>query len=479
MIINEHIEKIHELAEQSSKIDVNGFELFRRMFAIGMLSFINEVIQELEELNKKVDVDIEMEAVEINYKQFLNPRYWYRLEIFRDNEYIYDSFEIKSLYSVENPIQEVNQLIDYLPNNDTEVPYTQDQIATFKSCLTQLCEDDRIDENVLKYALNKGLKNMTKLLSEIKQKISNPQDHHYVRLWDETVKSYRMEDWPKEYEYWKDEYDGVSFERLKEKQMQEIVSFLKTAFLRFRPDPTRGDITRRQIIIPEEAFGDDYEMPANIDVQCARFDYFVKWADEEKNILVFDSKRMGKYLFKHYQALTDDEKVAIVHLDVMLDLIHEDMAKQDISLKPYLKRYEENKINSLIKDCSVILNSCQEHLKDDMRKTFLREYLSKLLFDEELRQEAREKLLSAKSRNKYLCHMIAALDCFYVFKATVLKEDLARSLYPLFEGKPNFDSTLDNIERFERSREGALYEWTKKNIDDLKANPYNPFKGLF
>lgn len=56
MITNQHIEKLHELAEQSSQIDVFGFHIFRRMYAIGIISYINELIQELEELNKKVDL---------------------------------------------------------------------------------------------------------------------------------------------------------------------------------------------------------------------------------------------------------------------------------------------------------------------------------------------------------------------------------------------------------------------------------------
>lgn len=478
MIINQHIEQLHELAEQLYRLDVHSFAIYRRMCGIGILSYMNEVIQELENLNKKVDVDIEMEAVEINYEKFLDSQYWYKLELFKSHEHLYQLLEMKGCYYVDNPKEEINQLIELLPGPDSDVPYTQDQIATFKTCMIQLCDDERLNERVLKFSFNNGIKTIARLLRDIRKKISNPKDHHFIRLWEETVRTYSLEDWPKEYEDWKDEYDGVSFDRLKEKQIQEIVQFLKTAFLRYRPDPTRGDLKRCQITIPEEAFNDDYEMPANINVQCARFDYFVRWADEGKNILLFDSKRMGKYLFKHYQQLTDEEKAAIVYLDVMLDLIHEDMAELDISLKPYLKRYEENMVNSLINDCSAILNSCQLHLRDDMRKTFLREYLSMLLYDEVMKQEAREKLLSAKSRNKYLCQMIAALDCFMVFKTEVVKEDLARSLYPYFENKTNYESTLDNIERFQRKREGALYEWTKKNIDDLKANPYNPFKGL-
>ena len=479
MIINQHIEKLHELAEQSSQLDVLGFHIFRRMYAIGIISYINELIQELEELNKKVDIDIEMEAVEINYDQFLNPRYWNKLELFGNNDSLYRLFDMESYYHVDEPIKEINQLVDYLPNNGSSVNFTQDQISTFKTCMIQLCDDERINETVLKYALNKGLRTITNLLFEINKKISNPKDHHYLRLWEETVETFCSEDWQKEYDEWKDEYDGVTFDQLKEKQIQEIVLFLKTTFLRYRPAPTRGDINRCQIDIQKDAFNDAYEMPEDIDEQCARFDYFVRWADEGKNILILDGKRMGKYLYRNCQQLTDEEKEAVVRLDVMLDLIHEDMAEHDLNLKPYLKRYEENMINGLIKDCALILNSCQPYLKDGLRSTFLREYLSMLLYDEDMKQEAREKLLSSKTRNKYLCQMIAALNCFYVFKADVVKADLARSLYPYFENKTNFESTLENIERFERKREGALYNWTKKIIDDLKEHPYNPFKGLF
>ena len=153
MIINQHIEKLHELAVQSSQVDVCGFHIFRRMYAIGIISYINELIQELEELNKKVDIDIEMEAVEINYDQFLNPLYWNKLELFCING-LYKEFDMESPYHVDEPIKEINQLVDYLPNNDSSVNFTQDQISTFKTCMIQLCDDERISETVLKYALN-------------------------------------------------------------------------------------------------------------------------------------------------------------------------------------------------------------------------------------------------------------------------------------------------------------------------------------
>ena len=157
MFFNQQIEKLHELAEQSSQLDVLGFHIFRRMYAIGIISYINELIQELEELNKKVDIDIEMEAVEINYDQFLNPRYWNKLELFGNNDSLYRLFDMESYYHVDEPIKEINQLVDYLPNNDSSVNFTQDQISTFKTCMIQLCDDERINETVLKYALNKGL----------------------------------------------------------------------------------------------------------------------------------------------------------------------------------------------------------------------------------------------------------------------------------------------------------------------------------
>ncbi len=486
MYINDHIETLHDMLKSAAKTDIVGFAVYRRMFALGVVSYLNEVNRELEDLNKRMDSDIEMEAFEIKYDTYLETSYWMKTGWFGNSDKLVRYLSGVGPYDVEDPYEEINTLVDYFPNKvmvkeiekgEKRELFTQGQIETFKNSMYQLCDKDKMDARVINYSLTRGLNKMLDLLINIKKKTQNPQDHHFLKLWENTMGIYKQEELDAEYKDWKDDYDVISYDKFKEKQMQEVMRFLMSGFLRFRPTPTHGDINRCKIAIPEEAMEVEGEVPRNLQEQCARLEYIAHWADKDGSILLIDYRNLGKYLFKNKDHLTDEDKYAIARLDQMLDLIHEDMAEKNIQLKPYLKRYEEDKINSLLNDCAAILNSCQQHLKDDIRNTYLREFLSMMLFDDEIKLEAREKLSGTRTRNKYLCHIIAALDCFYVFKPTIVKEDLARSLSEKFEST-NYESTLENIERFQRKKEGALYEWTKKKADDLKANPYNPFKGL-
>ena len=478
MKINRHIEALHDHLESVAQTDSRGFKVFRRMFAVGIVSYINEIIVELTELNEKLDTDIDEEALSIKFDLFLSRSYWSRFRLFSIYRNFQQKFDKKGLYAVNDPLEEINQLVYYLPDKDNkDVAFNEDQIATFRRSMSQFCDDERLSEEVINYALDKSLNKMLSLLTEIKKKTENPSEAHYQKMWENTVKNYISKQFEKEYREWKDDYDDIKLPKLKEKQMQEVVSLLQSGFLQYRPNPSRGDINRRIIVVPDEVFAENEAIPETINADSTRLEYFAHWADKDCNILVLDYKKLGKYIFKNNSQLTDEQCEAIVRFDKMLDLIHEDIAEEKIELKPYLKRYEENLIGSLINDCSAILNSCQCHLKEEIRKTYLREFLSKMLYDDDMKYEAREKLKKPKTRNKYLCQIIACLSYFNIFKIEAVKDVLAKSLSTNFD-KPNYESILDYIEEVHRQRSGALFEWTKKNYEDLIANPYNPFKGL-
>ena len=479
MRINRHIETLHDHLESVAQTDSRGFKVFRRMFAVGIVSFINEIIGELTELNEKLDTDIDEEALGIKFDLFLSRQYWSKFRFFSYYRNHLMKFGKKGLYDVADPMEEINQLVYYLPDKDNkDVIFNEDQIATFRRSMSQFCDNDRLSEEVINFALDKSLTKMLSLLSEIQKKTENPSEAHYLRMWNITVENYISTQFEKEYKDWKEDNDDISFSKLKEKQMQEVVCLLQSGFLQYRNSPSRGDINRRTIVVPDEVFAEDEDIPDNINADSTRLEYFAHWADKDCNILVLDYKKLGRYIFKNNSRLTDEQCEAIVRFDKMLDLIHEDIAKEKLELKPYLKRYEENLIGSLINDCAAILNSCQPHLKKEIRSSYLREFLSKMLDDDDMKYEAREKLQKPKTRNKYLCQIIACLSFFNVFKVEVVKEDLAKSLSTKFV-KPNYESIIDYIEEVHRLRSGALFEWTKKNYEDLIANPYNPFKGLF
>ena len=76
-----------------------------------------------------------------------------------------------------------------------------------------------------------------------------------------------------------------------------------------------------------------------------------------------------------------------------------------------------------------------------------------------------------------MCEIIAALDCDCIFKSDVTRKKLAKVMSEKLESV-SCGSVEDYIKKFQSARSGALYDWVKKNIADLKAKPYNPFEGL-
>lgn len=460
------IEEVHKLLTEGRSGSVFSFCLYRRLYALSVISYLHELNNELEGLSNRMDFELDFLALEIQYDKYLRKEYWEK------------GWLLRHPWFIETTVDdiEINQYTDYLPNGVAKYTFNANMVKSFKNTLRQICDEDRLSWDDIRYAIQTGFNKMLSILSILQKKTQNPPPHLLKKFWATLGLGIDKEDVIIDYSLWKEEQGNLTLQSLKDKQMQLIVEVLSTDFFRFRPNPTRREVSQCKLIIDEDALESGYVLPENIQEQCARFEYFASWKDPDKYILSLDYARLGEYSYYHYTPLGKDLD-RMLDFDIQLDAIHKDMVKLNPSLAKYLKDYDQTVLEELIKQCSEILNTCQPHLKEGIRNTFLREFLSKLLYESEIKQEAKEKLLSKKYRNKYLCHIIAALNCFFVFKVDVIKADLARSLSSKFT-TTNLESALENIERFERERKGALYEWTKKIIDDLKDNPYNPFMGL-
>lgn len=135
------------------------------------------------------------------------------------------------------------------------------------------------------------------------------------------------------------------------------------------------------------------------------------------------------------------------------------------NLSKYLKRYEDNQIIELKKDCTKIINTCKPFLKNGVRETFLEEYVVKIMYDKDIKTEVRNKL-GGQSKIKYICDIIAHLSNFYVFDVKYNAEDFAKELHKeLVYVEEN--TLVRYIKKSISSREGALYSWTKANINGL------------
>lgn len=279
------------------------------------------------------------------------------------------------------------------------------------------------------------------------------------------------------YEEWKEWHEDFTFQGLVDKICNEIVDFLRSSYLLFAPSPTGREVRERSVVIDDVSLEVDQVFGTNLDVECAKLSYFVCWTGPKNELLTLRYDRLNKYMTKNQAFLTEDDMSRFYYFEAILELIHEDMAVIKPQLAPYLKDFEEHQLERTRKECIEMVNVCQPLLKSGIRADLLGDVIWKLLDDSSIREEARTKLCSIKTRNKYLCEIIAALDCDCIFKSDVTRKKLAKVMSEKLESV-SCGSVEDYIKKFQSARSGALYDWVKKNIADLKAKPYNPFEGL-
>ena len=77
-----------------------------------------------------------------------------------------------------------------------------------------------------------------------------------------------------------------------------------------------------------------YELPSEFAISCARFRRFISWDDD---ILQINYDAYGKYLFQHYYKLSEEERNDMIRLDLLLKMIHRDMAQLKPELAVFLK----------------------------------------------------------------------------------------------------------------------------------------------
>lgn len=472
MKINDEILYLHRVIEGAMSGDIIKIGVFDRLFAWGVVALYNEINNDLEKLSIQLDTELNLEAISINFDLFTNLKYW-------TQNWLYVDFE--ELYRKENMdmprityTTQINTLTDYLPNGVKGYNVNPDVINSFKNAMHQLCDEDRLTDGDVFYSLNAGLNRMLELLKTVEKKVKNPQIHLYKKLWDETYEIYDNDEALAEYNEWIEENDSPTLNDLKARQKQEIFKLLSKNFFRFCNKPTGAEVKKYKTFISEDDLPFGTQIPENIAMECAKFEKFIEWKGE--HIFLINYEKLGQYIYKHYQEFDDTEFFYITDFDRNINAIHEAMASLKPSLLPYLKNYEEKMVDGLV-DWSVdVLSTCKSHLNENVSANFFRIYMQKLLYDNEMKDEARKKL-SSSSKKTFICNIVAQLKNARIIKITVDNSVLSHSLHEKINDISE-DTIGKNIQRAYNANEGALYVWTLKNIETIKQQSSNPFAGI-
>lgn len=473
MLINDEIEKLHHIITNVKGADIIDMGIFNRLYAIGIVSMMNRINMNLEKLNDELETSLKAEAVSINFNKFLNPNSWKGNGLFIDIDKLNKFLDTD--VTVTNNTTEINLLTDYLPNGIEGYNVTPDVLDSFKTAIHQLCDEEKLSYKTIVYSLSTALARMLQLLKSIQGKVNNPKPHLFAKLWEELSETYCSDDIRKEFIKWKNNNVGLSFEELKTRQKQELYKMLNKNFLRYLNMPSGAAVKKRKLKINEDDLEYGTTIPPNLDVECAKFDKFIEW--EGEHILTINYEKFGQYIHQHFNDFEEEEIAYIIRFDGMLEVIHEEMAKIKPNLRQYLKRYKDNQVIELQKECTEILSTCKCHLHKDVREGIFADFISKLLFDPKLKLDARSKL-NGQSKFTYICEIVAYLKWYNVFKPDASSQDLAATLKEVL-GTLRESTIKKYIDNAYNTREGALFDWTSENIDDLKARPYNPYEELF
>lgn len=171
-------------------------------------------------------------------------------------------------------------------------------------------------------AIEKNVADMVRMLSDVRRLLMKAPPALYANFYRQQKNQYDKQKVVTAYEQWKREVGVVTFDILADKQALEVAEFLKRKILRFSQMPSKREIDQVNIDMLKEHLPIGYDLPEEFPKCYARFMRFVTL---DGNILKINDSSYGKYLHQFYYRLSDDEQQALIHLDLVLQLIHHDM----------------------------------------------------------------------------------------------------------------------------------------------------------
>lgn len=423
----------------------------RRMYATGLANELYQLVTQLADIDEMLDTSLDFEDAYLDISPYEGKRFAYSKLL---NESLYRDTPSNDA--------DINKLIDVFPLDEEDYSFTSENAERFKTGLRYLCSEANLSPRDIVYALDKYIKKVFTLLFSINRKKKNIKDFQYKDFWYGFL--YRDDDLFAEraindYDSWKEEHDYQDFQVLKDKRDQEILRMLASGVFSYDVKPVNRDIANSIINISEDALEQGMEVPEDIKTECARFSKYVSFKED---ILCLDYTKLGKYIYKHYRSLKDEQGDALIYFDYILLRIHDDMAECKSKLKKFLRFYEDDEKETILNDALKVIESCNNLLKEDVAQDFLTSYLREA-YNGENKLVVQAKL---KGQSKYtlLCNMLGMLKStrkVFVFDTT--SADLAKALSSVVE-KPKEDSLKRYIDEGSSDYKSQLSRWTTQFV---------------
>lgn len=174
---------------------------------------------------------------------------------------------------------------------------------------------------------------MVELLNVLMLKIVNVDEEYAATFFRKLKEGYGRKRITK-YELWKAQLPEVTNERLLEYQVQLTADMLMMGVLKDDIAPTDEELERVQLEKVQQKLRHGKVLPEWFGVECAKLRRYSHW---EGDCFVIDYQKLRRYMFQHFGALTQEQRIALFEYDVQLNMIHGDM----MPTKPALSASQE------------------------------------------------------------------------------------------------------------------------------------------
>jgi hypothetical protein len=173
-------------------------------------------------------------------------------------------------------------------------------------------------------AIERNILAMVEILTEVQSILSEPPAGLYKNFYLREKAAVDAKAVKARYRKWKRKVGVPTPELLKDMEMQELVDLLTKKVMRHASDPSNREIELSDLKTLERYMVRGSKLPTELQDCYARF---CRYAKTDGDTLQINYDGYGNYLYDSYYKLTPDERRALIEFDIMLDLIHQDMAR--------------------------------------------------------------------------------------------------------------------------------------------------------
>ena len=224
-------------------------------------------------------------------------------------------------------------------------------------------------------AIERNILDIVEMLTEVQQILNDAPAGLYENFYLSEKAAVDAKPVKARFRKWKRDVGVATPELLKDKEMQELVYLLTQKVMRHVVDISYRESGQVDLEALKQYMVNGFEFPKEFPICYARFRRFVKEGDTLQ--LNYDS--YGQYLHEAYYKLTPDEHQALIEFDIMLDLIHQEMATlYEANLPPALATPEAKELMKKAREAGYLDDKFQPKISNTKSAMLADEIASKL-----------------------------------------------------------------------------------------------------